>query len=132
MSGEGSVTVWAAARLPGFHCWPSAPPHRAYLRDRHRHLFHVRAAVAVRHDDRDTEFHDLMDLVRQWWGPGDRECGAASCEALARDLAAFLGSRGLAVAEVEVSEDGEAGAVFVPGGAHISLPVQFDKVPGSL
>ncbi len=110
------VTVWATARLPGFHRWPGAPAHRAYLRDRHRHLFHVRAAVRVAHDDRDTEFHDLSDMIRGWWGPGARECDAMSCEALARELGAWLRNRGVAVASAEVSEDGESGSVVTfPG-----------------
>ncbi|WP_406205349.1 hypothetical protein OH807_30700 [Kitasatospora sp. NBC_01560] len=105
------ATVWARVDLPGFHHWPAAPDHRAYLRARHRHLFHIRAAVHVAHDDRDVEFHDLADAIRVWWGPGDRECGAASCEALARTLAEHLTSLGLRLDEVAVSEDGEAGAI---------------------
>ncbi|WP_371500335.1 hypothetical protein OG871_27660 [Kitasatospora sp. NBC_00374] len=109
--GTPSATVWAEVRLPGFHHWPAAPEHRAYLRARHRHLFHIRAAVHVVHDDRDTEFHDLADHIRAWWGPGDRECGPASCETLARALAEHLTAMGLRLDEVAVSEDGEAGAV---------------------
>ncbi|GAA2746206.1 hypothetical protein [Kitasatospora cinereorecta] len=107
-----TATVWAEVRLPGFHHWPAAPEHRAYLRARHRHLFHIRASVHVGHDDRDTEFHDLADHIRAWWGPGDRECGPASCEALARTLAEHLTAMGLRLDEVAVSEDGEAGAVI--------------------
>lgn len=105
------VTVWATARLPGFHCWPAAPDSRAYLRERHRHLFHVRADALVSHDDRDIEFHDLSDMLREWWGHGDRQCGDRSCEALARELAGYLLERGVTVTTAEVAEDGECGAV---------------------
>ncbi|MFJ8043775.1 hypothetical protein ACIRBX_25065 [Kitasatospora sp. NPDC096147] len=111
MTTVPEATVWAEVRLPGFHHWPAAPEHRSYLRARHRHLFHIKASVRAVHDDRDTEFHDLADLMRAWWGPGDRECGAASCEALARSLAEHLVGIGLRVEEIAVSEDGEAGAI---------------------
>lgn len=107
-----TVTVWAETHLPGFHCWPAAPPHRAYLADRHRHMFHIRATVPVGHDDRDVEFHDLQHLIAGWWGPGERECGPASCETLARQLATHLEQAGIAVASVDVSEDGQAGATY--------------------
>lgn len=107
---NSTTNVWAEVRLPGFHHWPAAPDHRSYLRARHRHLFHITTTVAVAHDDRDTEFHDLGDIVRGWWGPGARECGPASCETLARTLADYLRAQGLRVVEVAVSEDGEAGA----------------------
>jgi hypothetical protein len=110
----GTVTVWATAQLPGFHRWPDAPLHRSYLRERHRHLFHVKAAARVAHDDRDTEFHDLSDMIRAWWGLPIRECGTASCEALARDLAGYLAAADVDVAWTEVSEDGESGAIFTP------------------
>lgn len=109
------VTVWAEARLPGFHHWPDAPLHRSYLAQRHRHLFHIRATVRVTHDDRDVEFHDLADAIRAWWGPEDRECVSRSCEALARELAGHLLERGMTVTQVDVSEDGETGATYRPG-----------------
>lgn len=111
------VAVWARLDLPGMHRWPFAPPHRAYLASPHRHLFRVTAEVAVGHDDRQVEFHDLHDMIRAWWGTaeGIRDCGTASCERMARELAAYLDAQhGLRVTRVEVSEDGEAGAVVCP------------------
>ena len=111
---QPAVTIWAAARLPGFHMWPCAPVHRAYLAHEHRHLFHCKATVAVEHDDRDVEFHDLRRHITDWWGPGDRKCGSKSCETLARELAGYLEIRGCKVVEVEVSEDGECGAIYTP------------------
>ncbi len=108
---KSATEVWAEVRLPGFHHWPAAPDHRSYLRARHRHLFHIRVSVEVVHDDRDTEFHDLADEIRGWWGAGDRECGSASCETLGWTLADYLLAQGLRVTKVAVSEDGEAGAV---------------------
>lgn len=104
--------MWATAQLPGFHHWPDAPDHRAYLRDRHRHLFHLRAEVSVSHDDRDVEFHDLSDWLRRIWHDRapDGEWGPKSCEAIARELAAAAGWMGRSWS-MSVSEDGESGAV---------------------
>jgi len=105
-----SATVWTLVQLPGWHRWPDAPPHRDYLSVRHRHLFHVRVEVQVRHDDRDVEFHDLADAVRDWW-PADGEFGSASCERIGAQLGEHLLRELLLVAcVVDVSEDGESGA----------------------
>jgi hypothetical protein len=112
-----AVTVWATVDVPGFHRWPAATGARAYLASTHRHLFRVTAHAAVAHDDRDTEFHDLAALIRRWWGEGERECGDASCETLARALADWLAAAGVPVTATEVSEDGQCGAVYtIPEG----------------
>lgn len=116
--------VWARADLPGFHFWPDAPPHRHYLAQEHRHLFRVEVAVEVRHDDRDLEFHDLLDVVREWWAEhaadstGAVAWGSASCERIAGWLAAHLRERGLLdrrAWRVTVAEDDESGATISEG-----------------
>jgi len=106
------VTVWAKATGPGFHYWSDAPDNRDYLRDRHRHLFHLMAEVEVTHDDRDVEFHDLQDAIRAWWGPDALDLGPTSCESIARSLAGHLAGLGMRVVSVEVAEDGENGATL--------------------
>ncbi|WP_028924207.1 hypothetical protein [Pseudonocardia acaciae] len=106
------ATVWATVDLPGFHHWPAATDRRAYLADRHRHLFWVRAEVTVSHTDRDVEFHDLGDLLRRWWGADTRDWGASSCEDIAMSLWRHLLDAGLYPTEVTVSEDGEYGATL--------------------
>ncbi|GAB3837431.1 hypothetical protein GCM10028799_76560 [Kribbella italica] len=103
--------IWVHERLPGFHRWPEAPARLAFLADRHRHVFDVRVFVRVGHADRDVEFFALAEDVRKWWGAGERECGNASCEALAHQLGDHLISSGLAVSSVQVAVDGEGGAV---------------------
>ena len=96
--------------VEGWHCWPGAPDYRAYLRERHRHLFHVEVQVAVNHHEREIEFHDLLDYSRRRFGGG--EFGAASCETMATDLIdtirVIYGEREI---RVSVFEDGECGAV---------------------
>jgi hypothetical protein len=98
---------------PGFHCWPGAQGKRAYLADRHRHLFHVSVTTEVDHDDREIEFHDLMEEARSIYrnmGNGEGEYGSMSCEAMARQLGQSLIYRYHRTFEVSVFEDGEVGA----------------------
>jgi hypothetical protein len=95
--------------VPGFHAWPAAPEHRAYLRPSHRHLFHVEVTTPVEHAARQIEFHDLMDEARQvFMLPRD---DTASCESMARHLAETLSERHEGRPfTASVFEDGEAGA----------------------
>lgn len=106
-----STTIWVESLLTGFHNWPDAPKERDYLASRHRHTFKVRLDVRVRHDERDVEFHELTERLGRWWGPGDREWGAASCEAIARQLVTDLRGDGVGATAASVSIDGEGGAL---------------------
>jgi hypothetical protein len=98
---------------PGFHRWPGATEERAYLADRHRHLFYVAVTVEVDHDDREIEFHDLLEVARAMYrrmGNGDGEYGSMSCEAMARQLGQALAELYSRPFEVSVYEDNEVGA----------------------
>lgn len=100
--------VMVTFQREGWHCWPSAPMHREYLRRQHRHLFHIKVSVEVVGEDREVEFHDLLDfskasytLLPSW-----------SCEMAAAYLAELVKrwlDKDMKV-EVEVWEDGECGA----------------------
>jgi hypothetical protein len=111
-------TIFVRFTQPGFHHWPDPTPERAYLGQRHRHLFHVEVRVQVWHDDREVEFHDLLDFARSQFPGG--ELGGQSCETMARALGKEIARRFGRAVEVTVSEDGEVGAVVVtprPAGA---------------
>lgn len=110
-----AVLIRTRVQLPGFHHWPGATGTRAYLADRHRHLFGITATVFAEHSDRDVEFHDLSDVVRAWWGPEPREWGPSSCEDIARQLAAHLFDAGYSPSSVAVDEDGENFATLIYG-----------------
>lgn len=115
------VAIWVKHQFAAFHQWPDAPEPRGYLARRHRHWFHVKVSMLVTHDDREVEFHDLLDHVvaaSETLGvpsvSGWRDLGAMSCEMIARNIAArvavvYPGRR----VEVDVSEDGECGATAV-------------------
>lgn len=73
---------------PGWHFWPHPPDHRAYLAYRHRHLFYVEVVIQVFDDDREIEFHDVLDFARSKFDGGD--LGSLSCEHMARGLLTML------------------------------------------
>lgn len=123
MSAMAIVTF----RQSGLHFWPSAPAERSYLGVKHRHLFYVRVMLPVEHDDREVEFHDLLAFSRHAFrtliamttpynplDPNLLDFGDRSCEMLARALAAALQLRfPKRAVTVEVSEDGEVGALII-------------------
>ncbi|MBO4221981.1 hypothetical protein [Bradyrhizobium neotropicale] len=95
-------------QVPGFHRWPDAPEHRAYLRNDHRHLFHVEVSTPVEHHERQIELHDLMDEAKELFC---QPTNWASCESMAYHLATRLSDKHQgAPFRVAVFEDGEAGA----------------------
>ena len=103
------LAVLATFTIEGFHCWPAAIPPVQFLRERHRHLFHVELERWVKHDDRDVEIimlrrAGLAVLETEFGRPCEFE--TRSCE----QIAAFLLDK-LRLARCTVMEDGENGAV---------------------
>jgi hypothetical protein len=114
------TTIWVTTTFPGWHAWPGAPASRAYLATSHRHLFHVRVEAEVGHDDRELEFHDLLDRVNRALPP--ERLGPQSCEMIARNIAAAVGDTWPGrVIRATVSEDGECGATVTIRGKRETL-----------
>lgn len=123
--------VWCTFRVPGLHCWPSAPTDVYFLATPHRHVFHVRVEVEVNHEDRDVEFITLRNVAyREFLAlgsmgeDGHKDFSTNSCEHLALMLHSALrnhATRPYDVRLIEVSEDGESGATltFQPSGAKV-------------
>ncbi len=110
---QSAATIFVRFDQVGFHCWPDAPSHRAYLRATHRHLFAVEVQTRVDHDERDIEFHDLRDEAAALFrglSVSKQDFGPQSCETLARRLATQLADRYERAVTVSVAEDGECGA----------------------
>lgn len=113
--------IFVTFRFAGLHQYVGAPEPVAYLKHPHRHVFHVRATIEVFHNDRELEFimvkNDLQQAVKNMYP--DNVVG--SCEMIAHDIAAYIKkkhgtqsvSREDRYVEVEVSEDGENGAVVI-------------------
>lgn len=104
--------IWVTFAIPGIHCYPQAPDDVDYLRHPHRHLFKFKITAQVFHDDRDIEFHQLMNWCKAQY-TGDLSVDYKSCEMIARELLTRLMdySGPPRFWEVEVSEDGECGAI---------------------
>ena len=107
--------VYCTLQIDATHNWPGCPfDEVAYLRDPHRHLFHIKARKLVTHSDRDVEFimlkHAILDhLARKYYVPGQSThvLGAMSCEMLATELIKEFG-----LSQCEVNEDNENGAIL--------------------
>lgn len=48
--------IWITTQFEGFHKYPDAPDEVSFLREMHRHLFHIKVWIEVFHNDRDIEF----------------------------------------------------------------------------
>lgn len=109
-------------QVVGFHHWPTPSDHRVYLGRDHRHVFHCQVEAVVSGENREVEFHDLLEegqraLANAYYlRPGEGvvayEFGIASCEMIAREI--LGGTVGACAAEVW--EDGECGARVEVGG----------------
>lgn len=100
--------VFVTTQFEGYHRWKDAPDKEAFLRDWHRHIFHVTMTMEVSHGNREIEFFDLKDKLNTFVLPWLGRRFEWSCEQLAEQILnnfdAYM---------VEVSEDGENGATVV-------------------
>ena len=108
----------------GIHCYPAAleDPNLAdvsFLGHPHRHMFHFKITIEVRHDDRDIEFIQFKRWCEGLYVNGTMQADYKSCEMLGDELArAIMGKYPNRDLIVEVFEDDENGAI-----------VQYQKVP---
>lgn len=116
------MTVFCKFRVAGFHHWPGAPKKYAYLGVPHRHEFHVTVHHLAQHADREVEFIHLKTAAVDCFialaqdeekDPYNHlDFGPQSCEQMCINLKKNLDSIGWkGVTTIEVSEDGENGAV---------------------
>lgn len=98
--------VWITTQFVGFHRWKDATGEQSFLKDWHRHVFHVKLSVLVTDSNREVEFIDLKnkvdDFLQRRLSQGKFEY---SCEQIAEQLLKYFQAH-----EVTVSEDGENGA----------------------
>lgn len=115
------TTVFATTSIVGFHFWEEAPEEVRYLRELHRHNFHIRVELSVVENDREVEFHTLKRDLHAWLGEspdfnvatGERNFREMSCEMIATAILDWLRSQypGRELYRVMVNEDDENGAV---------------------
>lgn len=108
VSRETFTMVFVTTQFEGFHRWKDAPPQYGYLKDWHRHMFHVRLRKKV-DASRQIEFIELKQKINAYIDTmfkGKEHRFELSCEELAEQLLHYFNAH-----MVEVSEDGENGAI---------------------
>ncbi len=110
--------IWVTFRKAGFHFYPLAGTQGLedvdYLRYNHRHLFHFKVAVQVFHDDRDIEFHQMLNWLENEVVT-TQQLNHKSCEMIADDIAKAVKKKYVnpntpsRKVIIEVAEDGECG-----------------------
>jgi hypothetical protein len=122
---EAKRQIWVTWQKEGIHKYPAAATDPAlatgdeydvsFLASPHRHMFHFRVWIDVFHNDRDVEFIQF----KRWCESLYSGHGAVlsldykSCEMMADDLYIQIATRYPGrVVHIEVSEDGENGALI--------------------
>jgi len=100
------ANVIIQTQFAGIHCWPGCPHEEvSFLKQPHRHVFHVKVVIPVQHTDRDVEFimkkAEIDEFIKSEIGT---DIGSNSCE----DIALILLER-FEASYVSVLEDGENG-----------------------
>lgn len=118
VQGNGEITkrdrtnIFVSFQVEGFHYWKDAPEEVSFLRDRHRHMFHVEIEKEVSHADRDIEIilfkRKVQKFIQERWKGEENvvEFEGMSCEMIASVL-----KNEFKCYKVKVTEDGENGAV---------------------
>jgi len=108
--------IYVTFQKAGFHKYPAATTDKnlqdvSYLGDRHRHLFKFKVQIEVFHDDRELEFHQVLNFCESLFQE-QLDIDFKSVEMLADDLYALLIVRyPQRDMKIEVSEDGECGCI---------------------
>jgi len=109
-----SKWIFVTFQKEGIHCWPDAEhmPGIEFLAHPHRHMFHFRVELLVFHDDREVEFILFKRELEKQYETGTLQLDYKSCEMMADELAVYIQQHypGRPL-KIEVSEDGENGAV---------------------
>jgi hypothetical protein len=117
-------TIFVTFQREGIHCFPAAATDPRYatgdeydvsfLATPHRHIFHFKVRIDVKHDDRDIEFIQFKRWLEGLYGKGTLQLDNKSCEMICDDIAEAVNNKygyTNSVLEVEVSEDGENGSI---------------------
>ena len=112
--------IWITWQREGIHKYPAALTDPAladvqFLGYPHRHIFHFRVWIDVFHNDRDLEFIQFKLWCESLYSSDNSVLSLdhKSCEMMADDLYIQIAGRYPGrVVHIEVSEDGENGALI--------------------
>lgn len=113
-----SRKIFVTFQKEGIHCYPAAAtaPELAdvsFLGSPHRHIFHFRVWIDVKHNDRDIEFIQFKRWLEGLYSSGTLELNYKSCEMISDDLYLKIADRYPdRNVWIEVSEDNENGALI--------------------
>ena len=123
---KAARSIWVTFRKEGIHLYPAAKDNPAlatgdwddvsFLGVAHRHIFHFRVRIEVKHNDRDIEFIQFKRWLEGLYNDGVLELNHKSCEMISDDLYETISAKypGRFV-EIEVAEDGENGcSIYYP------------------
>ena len=110
--------IWVTFQRVGFHKYIAAETEPSladvsYLGNRHRHLFKFTVQIQVFHNDRDLEFHQVLNYCESLFSTQTIDIDFKSVEMLADELHEQLASKypGRNM-KISVSEDGECGCTI--------------------
>ena len=101
-------------QVEGLHCWANCDIEEVmFLKNSHRHQFHIIATKIVTHADRDIEFirlsHEIKNYLNKQYYSEVADClqfDSRSCEMLALELLEAFN-----LSSCEVNEDLEGGSI---------------------
>lgn len=102
--------IYITTSYEGFHKYPNAPKKVSFLRNEHRHMFHVKVKVQVFDNDREIEFimfkHEIDKFIKD-----KTNMNYKSCEMMAEEILLYVNknyqNRNI---YVTVNEDNENGS----------------------
>jgi hypothetical protein len=108
------INIIINTKFPAIHFWPDCDIDEvSYLKNYHRHEFHVQAKAPVTHENRDIEFIQLKNKIDKWiyenWH--NKNLQAKSCETMCTELMFTFPE----LSYVRVLEDGENGSEKIKG-----------------
>lgn len=93
-------------QISGCHRWPDCNIKEVeYLKNKHRHVFHVEAKKRVFDNNREIEIISFKEEIKAYLESKNGDFGSLSCEMIAEDLLKRFG-----LSYVKVLEDNENGA----------------------
>lgn len=116
-SGNSIVKyIWVTFQKEGIHRYPEALTNPEledvkFLGYDHRHIFHFRVDLEVRHDNRDVEFIQMKRWLESLYQTETLKLDYRSCEMMSDDLAVLVKDKypGRKF-KISVSEDNENGS----------------------
>ena len=118
--------IFITFQKAGIHCYPEAGTNPelaevSYLASPHRHIFHFKVYIDIKHDNREIEFIMFKNWIESLYSEGTLSLNSKSCEMMTDDLYFKIAEKypGRNVT-IEVSEDGENGAV---------MTVETERIP---